>query len=135
MAQSDWYRCKFLESSENLKPLVKTRFGREPSTFLAREIIACLQEGRLFYEAAVSAPLEIRPLQQFYGMLGFSKALIVASQLRPLSTFRRAHGLKDISGGGARIADTRLQIQGVGTFQEFNDVVAEPWSFSKSLLV
>src|SRR6267378_5397405 len=55
MAGSDWQKCKFLESRENLKPLVKMRFARETS--------ACLQQGRLFYEAAES----FRPLQQFYG--------------------------------------------------------------------
>jgi hypothetical protein len=82
----DWHRCKFLESCENLKPLIKRRFGREPNTSIAREIIACLQQGRLFYEAAERSPLEIAPLQLFYGMVGFSKALIIASGLRPLAT-------------------------------------------------
>jgi hypothetical protein len=115
---------RFLESGENLKPLVKKRFGREPSSSITREIIACLQQGRLFYEAAASSPLEIRPLQQFYGMVGFSKAIVVASQLRSLSTLRPAHGLRDISAGNSRIADLRLRIENAGTFQEFNDVVA-----------
>lgn len=116
--------CKFLESGENLKPLVSQRFGREPSSTITREIVACLQQGRLFYEAAASSPLEIRPLQQFYGMVGFSKAMIVASQLRSLSTLRPAHGLKDVSEGNSRIADLRLRVEDAGTFQEFNDVVA-----------
>jgi hypothetical protein len=124
MADADWHRCKFLESGENLKPLVKKRFGREPSSSLAREIVACLQQGRLFYEAAASSPLEIRPMLQFYGMVGFSKALVVASRNCSLSTLRPAHGLKDISAGNSRIADLRLRIETAGTFQEFNDVVA-----------
>jgi hypothetical protein len=46
MGTTDWHKCKFLESVDNLKPLVKVRFGREPSTTLAREIIACLLQGR-----------------------------------------------------------------------------------------
>ena len=82
MAEADWQKCKFLESGENLKPLIRMSFGREPSTALAREISACLQQGRLLYEAAGSLPLEIRPLQQFYGMVGFAKALITAKSLR-----------------------------------------------------
>jgi YaaC-like Protein len=125
VSKIDWHRCKFIESGGNLRPLVKKRFGREPNASLAREIAACIQQGRLFYEAAAEAPLEIRPLQQFYGMLGFSRSLVVASQLRSLSTLRPAHGLRDVSHHGARIADMRVKIQGVGTFQEFNDVVAE----------
>ena len=71
MNQANWHECRFLESSENLKPLVKKRFGREPSTSVAREIAVCLQQGRLFYEAAAASPLEIKPLQMFYGMVAF----------------------------------------------------------------
>jgi hypothetical protein len=47
MPAIDWHKCRFLESSENLKPLVKMRFGREPSSSLAREISAGLLQGRL----------------------------------------------------------------------------------------
>jgi hypothetical protein len=114
-----------LESTENLKPLIKNRFGREPNSATAREIIACLQQGRLFYEAAERAPLEIAPLQLFYGMVGFSKALILASTLRPLSTLKPSHGVSDVSAVMSRIADLRVKIGGVGTFQEFNDVAAK----------
>jgi len=39
MGEVDWHRCRFLESAENLKPLVKKRFGREPSSSIAREIV------------------------------------------------------------------------------------------------
>jgi YaaC-like Protein len=119
----DWHKCRFLESCENLKPLVKMRFGREPSTSQAREIVACLQEGRLFYQAAETSPIEIRPLQLFYGMVGFAKALIVASQLRSLSSLKPAHGVADDSAANSRIADLRLKIGEGGTFQEFNDAI------------
>jgi hypothetical protein len=125
METLDWHRCRFLESIENLKPLIKKRFGRQPSTSIAQEITACLQQGRLFYEAAASSPLEIRPLQLFYGMVGFSKALVVARHLKSLSTLRPAHGLKDISPRNCRIEDLRLTITDDGTFHEFNNVVAE----------
>jgi hypothetical protein len=124
MADVDWHQCKFLESTENLRPLVKRRFGRVPSSSRAREIAACLQQGRLFYEAAASSPLEIRPLQQFYGMVGFAKALIVAKRLDSLATLRPAHGLTDVSSGNSRIAELKLRIELSGTFQEFNDVIA-----------
>jgi hypothetical protein len=124
MANADWYKCKFLESGDNLKPLVKMRFGREPSSSNAREISACLQQGRLFYEAAESSPLEIRPLQQFYGMVGFAKALVIADKLQSLSTLKQSHGIRDVSLGNARIADLCVHIDRGGTFQSFNDVVA-----------
>jgi hypothetical protein len=120
----DWHRCKFLESCDNLKPLIKRRFGREPSTSIAREIIACLQQGRLFYEAAEGSPLEIAPLQLFYGMVGFSRALIISSGLRPIATLKPSHGISDVSGMASRIEDLRVKIGDDGTFQEFNDVAA-----------
>src|SRR5215831_2902025 len=101
----DWYKCKFLESSENLKPLIKSRIDKTPSTHITREIAACLQQGRLFYEAAAGSPLEIRPLQQFYGMIGFAKSLVVARTLRSLSTMSHGYGLKDISLANSRIED------------------------------
>jgi hypothetical protein len=125
LADFDWYKCKFLESAENLKPLVHMRVGRTPSTAIAREIAACLQQGRLFYEAAVNSPLEIKPLQLFYGMVGFSKALITAYRVRSLATLPHAHGLSDISQTNSRIADLRVKIDRFGTFQEVNDVLAE----------
>jgi hypothetical protein len=53
-----------------------------------------------------------------------SKAIVVSKQLRSLSTLRSAHGLKDVSQGGSRIAELRVRIGNRGTFQEFNDVVA-----------
>jgi hypothetical protein len=124
MAEADWQKCKFLESGENLKPLVKMRFGREPSSSRAREISACLQQGRLFYQAAESSPLEIRPLQQFYGMIGFAKAAVTAKSLDSLSTLKPSHGLRDISTVNSRIAELSVQIERAGTFQKFNDVVA-----------
>ncbi len=128
----DWYRCRFLESSDNLRPLIKERFGREPSAKTSPEIIACLQQGRLFYEGAENSPLEIRPLQLFYGMVGFAKALIVARNLCSLSSLQRSHGVRDISAANTRIADLRVRINSNGTFAEFNDVVAELTRFCYS---
>lgn len=92
---------------------------------VARDIVACLSQGRLFYEAAETSPLEIRPLQLFYGTIGFAKALILASRCQPLSTLCARHGLRDVSAAGCRIADLRCAITNNGTFQEFNNVVAE----------
>lgn len=116
MAGSSWQKCKFLESGENLRPLVKMRFGREPSSSIAREISACLQQGRLFYEAAASSSLEIRPLQQFYGMVGFARALVVAQNLQSLSTLKPSQGIRDVSEGDSRIADLRVHVDRAGSF-------------------
>lgn len=124
MSNFDWYKVRFLESSANLKPLIKARTGRTPSTSIAREIAVCVQQGRLFYEAAAGCPLEIRPLLLFYGMGALARALVVARTLRPLSTLRHSHGLTDISEQRSRLRDLRVKVGATGTFQEFNDVVS-----------
>lgn len=51
--------------------------------------------------------------------------LVLAHILQSSSTLRQSHGLKDISKGNSRIEDLRLQIGNAGTFQDFNDVVAD----------
>ena len=105
--------------------LIRACFGKTPSAAHVREISACLQQGRLFYEAAEQSPLEIRPLQLFYGMVGFAKALVIAKRLLPLTTLKHSHGLTDVSAPNSRIADLRVRIGNAGTFQEFNDVVKD----------
>lgn len=115
---------RFLESIDNLKPLIKIRTGRTPKTEVCRQISSCLQQGRLFYAAAAESPLEIKPLQLFYGMLGFAKALVLGRSLHGLETLPQTHGIRDVSAGNARISDLRVKIEGDGTFQRFNDVCA-----------
>ena len=117
----DFNELRFLESVENIKSLVHLRTGRELSTSRAREITACIQQGRQFFEASSAAPLEIRPLVQFYGLLGFSRALVLGYRLCSLSSMAASHGLRDVTAPGARIAQLTATIEAKGTFVEFND--------------
>jgi hypothetical protein len=114
----------FFESSENLRSAVRNRTGRSLSAGAARDATVCLQQGRLFFEAASESGLEIRPLQLFYGSLAFAKALTLVTKNSRLATLPRSHGLRDITAPAARLADLSLQIRGVGTFQDFNDAAA-----------
>jgi hypothetical protein len=114
----------FFESSENLRSAVRSRTGRSLSSGAARDATICLQQGRLFFEAAADSGLEIRPLQLFYGSLAFAKAVTLVTKNSRLATLPRSHGLRDITAPAARLADLSLQIRGVGTFQDFNDAVA-----------
>lgn len=116
-------QLRFLESVENIKALVHLRVGRQLSTSRAREISACIQQGRQFFDASSTAPLEIRPLVQFYGLVGFAKALILAHKLCSLSSLAASHGLRDVTAPGARIAELAAVIEARGTFVDFNDTV------------
>jgi YaaC-like Protein len=114
----------FFESSENLRSAVRARTGRSLSAGVARDATICLQQGRLFFEAASKSGLEIRPLQLFYGSLAFAKAVTLVTKNSRLATLPRSHGLRDITAPASRLADLSLQIKGIGTFQGFNDAVA-----------
>jgi YaaC-like Protein len=115
---------KFLESTANLKAIIRKAIGISPSTEIARDISACLQQGRLFFEIASSAPPQIQPLQIFYGMAGFAKAIILARSVQSIATIQQSHGLKDVSSQNDKIEDLCLQFQGNGVFEQFNDAMA-----------
>jgi hypothetical protein len=124
MPSVNWNKLKFLESTTNLKAVIKQSTGRSPSTEIARDIAACLQQGRIFFEIASAAPLQVQPLQLYYGVVGFAKAIILARNVQSIATVAQSHGLSDVSAQSAKIEELTLQFQRRGVFQQFNDVVA-----------
>ncbi|MHC2245835.1 YaaC family protein [Bradyrhizobium elkanii] len=124
MSSGNWTKLKFLESITNLKAVIGQSAGRAPSTEIARDIGACLQQGRLFFEIASSAPLQVRPLQLYYGIVGFAKAIVLARKVQSIATIAQSHGLSDVSQQRTKIEELALQFQQRGVFQQFNDVVA-----------
>lgn len=134
--KNDWYEIKFLESATNVRELIGNATGRKPNAGIAREIAVCIQQGRLFFEAAAEAPIQIKPLQIYYGVVAFAQAVIVATQCNSLSTLKRTHGLTDITQDDAGIEDLTLRIEKMGTFQEFNDAIAplgRVWYYDNSM--
>lgn len=119
-----WTTIRFLESATNLRRVLAETSGHNPSTSQARGIAACLQQGRLFYEAAQQSAMEIRPLVQFYGAVAFGKALALSTTHADLATLPQSHGLTEISEPCKTISDLRVRIELDGTFQRFNDAVA-----------
>ena len=117
------YQLKFLESTENLKEVLSTNAGRSVSYGLCNNIMACLEQGRSFFETAEVSPLEIRPLIVFYGMMGFARAVIMARTLKNLETLPRRHGLQDVSPNGTTLDSLVLKVTTNGTFNAMNDSV------------
>ena len=115
---------KFLESTTNIKALIKNSIGRTPSTTISSQIAVCIQQGRHFFEAATASPLQIKPLQIYYGALSFAKAVILARNLVAIDTLTPSHGLKDVSDYNSGIEHLTLQVGKRGTFQDFNSAVA-----------
>ncbi|MGJ5207741.1 YaaC family protein [Bradyrhizobium sp. HKCCYLR20261] len=132
----NWYDIKFLESATNVRKLLGNSTGRIPSATTAREIAVCIQQGRLFFEAAALAPIQIKPLQIYYGVVAFAQAVIVARKGVSLSTLARKHGLKDVTSLAAGVEELALKVENKGTFQEFNDAIAplgRIWYFENSM--
>lgn len=121
---NDWYDIKFLESATNVRELIRRSTGRAPRAAVAREISVCIQQGRLFFEAAGAAPIQIKPLQIYYGIVAFAQAVVIATRNVSLSTLVRRHGLTDITPAGAGVENLALRFESAGTFQEFNDAIA-----------
>ena len=120
----DWYQNKFLESTANIKSVIKDSVGKELTTEKANGIVVCLQQGRLFFQSANNAPLEIKPLLTFYGMIGFAKGLVLARSAMGIETLKQSHGLSEKSPQNAKLHELSLIINKNGTFPRFNDVIS-----------
>lgn len=119
----DWYPIRFLESTENLKTILGENSQKTISTGLANDISVCLQQGRAFFELSSLSPPEIRPLQLFYGMVGFAKAVALARNLIRLDALDRRHGLTDVSDPKGAIENLTVKFNSQGTFQAMNDSI------------
>ena len=78
----------------------------------------------MFFEAAIQLPIGIRPLLIFHGVLGFSKAIILARHQRVHEALPISCGLSDTSCENVRIENIKLKIEENGIFQQANDVIA-----------
>lgn len=116
-----WQDYKFLESASNVKAALTKALDRQPSAGLATEVATCLRQGRMFFESAKDAPLDIRPLLVQYGVIAMGKALAASRTLKPMNTFTQSHGLSDTSEYNANLEELRLTVLGAGSFHEFND--------------
>ncbi|WP_080435416.1 YaaC family protein [Burkholderia ubonensis] len=115
---------QYLESTENLKKNILANQRWTPTSGQAEAIAACLRQGRLFFEAAKRAPLEIRPLELYYGTSAYAKALVLATDRnRRIDNLQQAHGVSDKSSHNARLEQLSIVINERGTFQEFNDSI------------
>ncbi len=120
----DWYDIKFMESATNVRALIGNSTGRRPNASIAREIAVCVQQGRLYFQAAAEAPLQIKPLLIYYGVVAFAQAVIVTTNCKSLSSLAHSHGLTDITPSNAGVENLVLRVKAKGTFQEFNDAIA-----------
>lgn len=109
----------FFESSNNIKKYLKKK-GFTPNEAKTREILACLAQGRLFFEYARTAELVVKPILVYYGVMSFAGALILTQK----GDLSRTHGLKTSISANNFISDITVEIQAKGTFSDINDTIA-----------
>lgn len=119
------YDSKFLESTDNLKKIVKKSLGREPNSEVAKGATVCLQQGRLYFEAAEKSPMEIKPLLIFYGIVNYSKGLVIERNFMKIESLPQKHGICDISSQTSKLEGLKVKCEGEGTFQQFNNSVCK----------
>lgn len=115
---------RYLEGRSAIGERIQAHAGGRPHDQQKSFAASCLLHGRLFWQSATSATLETKPLLLYYGAAAYAKALVIAfTGCRP-EDLRQSHGLRCSAKHGDKIADFRIQTEGIGLFQQFNDVVA-----------
>jgi len=119
-----WSRLALYTSREILERKYRERHGGELSAGKAREIIAHLEQARQYFESAESAGVLAGPLEQYYGVLAFSRAIILLRNRGAReATLTKGHGLSASLPGDAGIDQLELQVS-AGTFLELLDATA-----------
>lgn len=115
---------RYLESESAVKDRMHALTGRRPSAAQGAYVACCLSHGRLYWEAAESAPMETKPLLLYYGATSFAKALIVGKTGCQIGEIATGHGIACAPGPGDIVASFSVRANGRGLFQQFNDVVS-----------
>src|SRR5258708_30623375 len=113
-----WSRLSLFLSRDILKRRYRERHGGDMSATKAREIISHLEQARQYFTSAESAGVLAEPLEQYYGVLAFSRAiaLYLNFSLRETS-LKPGHALRASLPSDGCIEDIQLDVQG-GTFAE-----------------
>src|SRR5579859_3053657 len=113
-----WSRLALFTSREILERKYEERHRRELSAGKAREIIAHLEQARQYFESADSAGVLAGPLEQYYGVLAFARAIILLRNPGAREgTLKKGHGLSASLRADCGIDKLELEVSG-GTFHE-----------------
>jgi YaaC-like Protein len=113
-----WSRLALFQSRDVLERRYKAHHGGELSAGKADEIIAHLQQARQYFLSAESAGVLAGPLEQYYGVLAFARAIVLYRQPRQReATLTRSHGLEAVLPDGGIAEDIQITVTH-GTFHE-----------------
>lgn len=116
--EQHWSRIALYTSRDVLRTRYHQTHGVELETAKADAIIAHLEQAKQYFESSDDAGVLAGPLEQYYGILAFCRAIILfrdgalkEADLLP------SHGLSAAIPEGGAIADSQLMI-GQGTFSQ-----------------
>jgi hypothetical protein len=113
-----WSQIGLLFSRDVLERRYKARHGGDINAAKANEIISHLEQAQQYWRSAETAGDLAKPLEQYYGVLAFSRALILfLSPDAKEATLHKMHGLRASIRDGGDIEDIQLTVQS-GTFSE-----------------
>ena len=116
-----WSRLALFQSRDVLERRYKAHHGGELSARKADEIIAHLQQARQYFVSAESAGELAGPLEQYYGVLAFARAIVLYRQPKEReATLKRSHGLEAAMPDGGSPEDIHITVTN-GTFHELLD--------------
>lgn len=113
--QKIWEYLKRYQSSQFVEKKLKKEITRNRSTIRIKsnQISSLMVQSEKYYEAARSAPLEIKPLILYYGMVGLSKCLILSGDnqytLSALAPDNRAHSTHGLTFGTPNPTDRAIR--------------------------
>jgi hypothetical protein len=89
-------KLRRFESTELVKAYLVKNFNLKsaPSAQKVEQVCANFTQGRTFFESALIADIAVKPLLMYYGVLAYSKGLILLSDGRiKEETLKQSHGL------------------------------------------
>jgi len=114
-----WSRIGLVLSRDVLERRYNARHGGSLSAQKAKEIVSHLQQGQQYFKSAQTAGILAGPLEQYYGVLALTRALILYLIPRAReATLTKGHGLGATLANDGKLENIRLTVAN-GTFYEF----------------
>ena len=125
MANTDYWRdLTRFESHDYVGRWYRQRHARSLSASRTREIISCFTQGREYFFSAKQSATAVKPLLLYYGVLAFSRGLILLLDSRKTeASLKPSHGIEivdwqgTLAGGLENMLEVSLRTTN-GTFSE-----------------
>lgn len=133
-----WNYIKYCENEENLKRYYKDNTGRESNARRVQHVKFCISQARSYFESSKNAPVNVKPLIQFYGVSSFAKAIILLlSKFNPsqISDIHNSHGISlNFSSADKDLGHILLKVNKNGVFPQFNNIVKNQGYFNVNMI-